>query len=190
MLLQHNVIGASSALVRYSVTRKVWPFYHCECPFGEDWHLWILHLADGGDLLWDERPANSYRVHEQSISCHPRHNALRRASSRLVPLCALKDAAQFSPVAAGCYARWRKTLYRLWLLRAFKMRCQGVLQNQWLQAASQAYYGSHHRPVRLFSEYIKHGPGVVLAGLAERCALNKQSFRVSGLAEINDPVFR
>ena len=189
ILLQHNVVNASSALVRYAVTRKVWPFYHCDCRFGEDWHLWILHLADGDDLLWDERPASNYRVHGQSISCNPSHQAVRRAGTRLVPLCALKNASQFSPLAAEYYARWRKTLYRLWLLRALKMRCQGVLEDQWSQMAGQAYYGANHRRVGLWSEYLKHGAGVALAACRERQALRKQSFRVSGLAEINDPVF-
>ncbi len=190
ILLQHNVINFPSALVRYAVTRKVLRFFLRDWQYVTDWHLWILLLADGADFLWDERPAHNCRVHSQSLSRDPSHAAIRRAESRLAPLCALRDAAQFSPVAADCYVRWRKTLYRLWLLRAFKMRCQGVLQDQWLQAAGQAYYDNDHRAVGLFAECVKHGPGVAIAGLKERRALRRQSFRVSGLAEINDPIFR
>jgi hypothetical protein len=190
MLLQHNVINAPSALVRYEVTRKLWPFYQNDLKYAEDWHLWILHLAEGHEVLWDERPANNYRVHGQSISCNPKNDALRRAATRLTPLCALKAAAQFAPLAAQTYAQWRKTLYRLWLLRAIKMRCQGLLQDQWLQAGDRAYYGDAHGGVSLFPELIKHAAGVALACFKERQSLRRQSFRVAGLAEIDDPIFR
>jgi hypothetical protein len=190
ILLQHNVITASSVLVRYPVTRKILPFDHCDWRYGDDWHLWILLLAGGDGLLWDERPAVCYRVHGQSITTDPGKKAVRRADNRRVPLCALKDASRFSPLAADYYARWRKTLYRLWLLTALKLRCQGVLQDQWLQTASHAFYGDDHPPVHLLTEYLKHGAGVALACVKERRSLRRQSFRVSGLAEINDPVFR
>jgi glycosyltransferase involved in cell wall biosynthesis len=190
ILLQHNVINFPSALVRIDVTRRVLPYFMADWQHGPDWHLWILLLAGGHTVLQDERSAFGYRIHRQSLSGDPRLEAIRRAECRLVPLCTLYTAAAFSPMAADYLSRWRKTLYHLWLLRALKMRYQGVLQDKWLQMGGLAYYGVNHRPVSLFPEYLKHAPGVALAAFTERRSLRKQSFRVSGLAEIDDPVFR
>jgi hypothetical protein len=128
-------------------------------------------------------------VHERSLSFDPAKAATRRAEIRLVPLCALSPAAQFSPLAAGLWSRWRKTLYRIWLLRAVKLQSEGLLQKEWLRLAGRAYYGGDNARVSLFWELCKHGLGVPLTGLKERQARKSQSFRVSGIAQINDPVF-
>src|SRR5208283_2021033 len=141
MLLQHNVIGTTSVLVRSDITRLVLPFFLCNWKYAQDWYLWLLHAATGYDLLWDVQPLHKYRVHERSLSFDPAKAAMRRAEIRLVPLCALSAAARFSPLAAELWSKWRKTLYRAWLLRAVKLRCEGLLQEEWLRLGGRAYYG-------------------------------------------------
>jgi glycosyltransferase involved in cell wall biosynthesis len=190
VMMQHNVINCPSVLVRYPATAKILPFFVSKWEYAQDWQLWLLLLAKGNDLLWDERPAHYYRIHGRSLTWDKSQAAVRRAELRLVPLCALKEASQYSPLASAHYGRWRKTLYRLWLLRALKMRGQGVLRKQWLQTAAEAYYGRPLRSVALLAEYFKHAAGVALSACKERQALGRQSFRVAGLAEIDDPIFR
>ncbi|SPE61003.1 hypothetical protein SBV1_590021 [Verrucomicrobia bacterium] len=190
VLLQHNVIGTTSVMARSSLTRLVLHLFLRDWKYAQDWFLWILHAATGFDLLWDNQPLHKYRVHELSLSLEPRLTAIRRAETRLVPLCALSAAAGLSPLAAPLWANWRKALYRLWLLRAAKMRRQGVLQPDWLQTAADAYYGKRTRHVSLAGELCRHGLGMLLAAFNESRALKTQTFRVSGLAQINDPIFR
>ena len=190
ILLQHNIIHQPSALVRSEVTQKILPFYQSDWKYAPDWHLWILHAATGFDLLWDVQPLHKYRVHSRSLSFDPAKAATRRAEIRLVPLCALSAAVQFSPLAADLWSKWRQTLYRLWLFRAARLRAEGRLQPEWLRLAGRAYYGKHSARVSLLRELCRHGLSIPFAGLRERQALKKQSFRVSGIAQINDPVFR
>jgi hypothetical protein len=179
MLLQHNVIGTSSVLVRSDITRLVLPFFLCNWKYAQDWYLWLLHAATGFDLLWDVQPLHKYRVHSRSLSFDPANAATRRAEIRLVPLCALSTAAQFSHLAAEQWSKWRKTLYRLWLLRAIKLQAEGVLQADWLRLAGRAYYGRHSARVSLLEEMCRHSLSIPFAGLRERQALKNQSFRVS-----------
>jgi len=190
VLLQHNIVGTSSVLVRSDITRLVLPFFLCHWKYAQDWYLWLLHAASGFDLLWDERCLHKYRVHDQSLTNAPRHNAVRRAETRLVPLCALSTAAQFSHPAADQWSKWRKVLYRAWLLRAVNLQARGVLQADWLCLAGRAYYGKNAGRISLFQELCRHALGMPLTRLKEQHAIKKQSFRVSGIAQINDPIFR
>jgi glycosyltransferase involved in cell wall biosynthesis len=190
VLLQHNIINQPSALVRADVTRNLLSQFRHDWKYAPDWHLWLLHVAGGLDLLWDGTPLHRYRIHERSLSFDPARSATRRAESRLVPLCALSAAAGLSPVAASHWNQWRKTLYDLWLLRALRLRLQGLLKDDWLRAAGDAYHGANGGCGNFFLELLKHAPGIAAAVLKERRAWKVQSFRVSGLAQINDPVFR
>jgi hypothetical protein len=189
VLLQHNIISTSSILVRSDITRLVLPHFLCDWKYAQDWHLWLLHVATGFDLLWDNRILHKYRVHDSSLSCKPAQAAVRRAEIRLVPLCALSAAAQFSPLAADLWSKWRQTLYRLWLFRAARLRAEGRLQPEWLRLAGHAYYGRNRHGVSLFRELFKHGLNIPITGLKERRTIQKQSFRVSGVAQIDDPIF-
>ena len=190
VLLQHNVINQPSALVCAEVTRTLLPQFRFDWKFAPDWHLWLLHAAFGGDLLWDGAPLHKYRVHGQSLSWHPAQAATRRAETRLVPLCALSAAAALSPMAADYWQQWRETLYELWLLRALKLRLQGLLKDDWLRAAGDAYHGAGRNNAKLLPEFCRHAPGIAAAAWTERRARKTQAFRVSGLAQINDPAFR
>jgi glycosyltransferase involved in cell wall biosynthesis len=190
LVLQHNIVRTPSIMIRYDLTRQILPYYLCDWKYAQDWHLWILLMAAGSDVLWDERPLVQYRVHSASLSSDNRLGALREAELRLVPLCALRSAAQYSRSAAEEWARWGTTLYRLWLMRSLKLRFRGALRKEWLELARQAYYGSlphHYGQIR---EVWRHGVGMVLATLKQRQAIKGQSFRVSGLAEMDDPLFR
>jgi glycosyltransferase involved in cell wall biosynthesis len=192
VLLQHNVINQPSTMVRSAITRRVWPLFQMNWKYAPDWYCWILHAASGFGFLWDDQALNDYRIHQGSLSGDPSKAILRNAEIRLVPLCALGAASKLSPVAAQTWQRWRHTLYRLWLARAWKIKRSGQLQTSWFQAACQAYYGrdSHDsHSSSCLSECIKHAPGIMVDFWREQMVRKRQSFRVSGLAQINDPIF-
>jgi glycosyltransferase involved in cell wall biosynthesis len=190
VLLQHDVINAPSALARTTVTKQILPFFHWDCLFAQDWFLYILHAATGFDLLWDPRVLSKYRVHASSLSRTPAKDHLRRAEVRLVPLVALRTAAQFSHWAALAWSRWGRTLYWRWLRQAIALKSKGGLKDEWMQVAAHAYYGARGRRVSLWVELARHSVGLVVADIKHRRAQKRQSFIVSGLAEIDDPIFR
>lgn len=190
MQLQHNFIAQPSTVVRCDVTRKVLPYYLSDWKYAPDWYLWILLTAAGSDVLWDERPLLQYRVHASSLSLDVRLAPLRTAEIRLVPLCALKGASSYSPLAAEQWSQWGATLYRHWLMRAVRLRSLKALRQDWLDMAGEVYYGKGNRHLNLWIEICKHGLGLAQAALRQRQAVKKQSFRVSGIAEIDDPVFK
>ena len=190
VLLQHDIINQPSALIRASVTRQVLPFFHWNWEFSPDWFFWILHAATGFDLLWDPQVLIKYRVHSSSLSLAPEKGYVRRAEVRLVPLVALRTATQFSESAMLAWRRWGRTLYWRWLRQAVALRFRGGLRDGWLQLAAQAYYGARGRKVFLWFELARHSVGVVAALRAHRRAQRRQSFTVSGLAQIEDPIFR
>ena len=190
VLLEHDVINAPSVMVRSSVTREVLPFFHWEWEYAPDWFFWILHAATGFDLLWDPRALSKYRVHSGSLSMTPQKDHVRRAEVRLMPLVALRTAAQFSQLAALSWARWGKTLYRRWLRQAVALKSRGGLRKEWVQLAGHAYYGARGRRVSLWVELARHAVGLVVADVAHRHAQKRQRFTVSGLAQIEDPIFR
>jgi glycosyltransferase involved in cell wall biosynthesis len=190
ILLQHNVINQPSALVRAVVTRNLLPRFNSDWKFAPDWHLWLLHAACDMDFLWDGRTLHQYRIHRRSLSFDPAQAATRRAETRLVPLCALRGAADFSSTAAAAWNQWGGTLYQLWLLRALKLRSLGLLKDSWRKAADDAYHGPAGHGRNLFSEFCQRAPGIVAAAWNERRAWKRQAFRVCGLAQINDPIFQ
>jgi glycosyltransferase involved in cell wall biosynthesis len=189
VLLQHDVINAPSVMVRSSVTRQVLPFFHWKWEYAPDWFFWILHAATGFDLLWDARVLSKYRVHSGSLSLTPEKDHLRRAEVRLMPLVALRTAAQFSQWAALSWARWGRTLYWRWLRQAVALKSRGGLRPEWVQLAGHAYYGARGRRVSLWAELARHSVGLVAADCRHRRAQRRQSFTVSGLAQIDDPIF-
>jgi len=190
MLLQHNVINQPSTLVRASVTKLVLPFFLWEWAFSPDWFLWILHAATGFDSLWDERVLIKYRVHASSLSWAPEKDHVRRADVRLVPLVALRTAAQFSRWGAESWSRWGRTLYLRWLRQAVALKAKRGLKPELMQLAAHAYYGAKGKEVSLWSELARHCVGLVAADFRHRRAQRRQSFIVCGLAQIGDPIFR
>jgi len=190
VLLQHDVINAPSVMGRSSVTRQVLPFFHWEWEYSPDWFFWILHAATGFDLLWDPRVLSKYRVHSGSLSLTPGKDHLRRAEVRLMPLVALRTAAQFSHWAALAWSRWGRTLYWRWLRQAAALKARGGLREDWVQVAAHAYYGARGKRVSLWAELAKHSAGILAADLAHRRGQRRQGFIVSGLAQIGDPIFR
>jgi len=190
ILLQHNVIAQPSALVRTSVTKQILPFYCWDWAYAPDWFLWILLAATGRDLLWDAGIQIKYRVHASSLSCAPEKDHLRRAERRLAPLIALKTAACYSRWAAQTWNRWGRILYRRWLRQALALKSRGGLRDEWIQLGAHARYGAKGAEVSFLIEVLKHGLGIVRSDLIHQSALKRQSFPVSGLAEIDDPIFR
>jgi glycosyltransferase involved in cell wall biosynthesis len=190
VLLQHNVINEPSALVRTSVTRQVQSFFHRNWVYSPDWFLWILHAATGGDVLWDPEARIKYRVRSSSLSLVPEKDHLRRAERCLVPLVALSTAAQSSQWATEGWGRWGRTLYRRWLRQALALKTRGGLRPEWVQLGAQAYYGGRGKRVSFAAEVAKHSAGIVVTDFLHRRALQRQSFPVSGAAQIDDPLFR
>jgi glycosyltransferase involved in cell wall biosynthesis len=190
VLLQHNIINQPSALVRASLTRQLLPFYHWNWEYGPDWFLWILHAAAGCDLLWDGRVLSKYRVHPASLTCTPEKAHVRGAEVRLVPLVALRTAAQYSQWAAAAWSCWGRMLYWHWLRRALALQSRGGLRPEWVQVAAHAYYGAKGKKVSLWFEVARHSLGILVADFKHRRAQRKQGFPAAGLAQIDDPIFR
>jgi hypothetical protein len=190
MLLQHNLINQPSSLVRTSVTRQVLPFFHWNWAYSPDWFLWILHAATGYEMLWDPEVVIKYRVHSTSLSLVPEKDHLRRAEQRLVPLVALREAAQYSQWAAVSWSRWSRALYWRWLRQALALQFRGQLRFEWVQLGAHAYYGAKGKRVSFGVEVARHWAGLLVTDFRHRRALRRQSFPVCGLAQIDDPVFR
>jgi glycosyltransferase involved in cell wall biosynthesis len=189
-LLQHNFINTPSVMIRSNLTKLVLPFFGGNWKYAQDWYLWLLHFATGFDLLWDPEPLHKYRIHAASLSNSPEKEAIRNAEIRLVPLCALSVAARFSQIAAVYWRKWRSSLYALWLRRAFRIRSEKALLDNWSPMAAYAFYGTTNRGFSLHSEGLRHAASILKVSSREKRALTSQSFRVSGLAQINDPIFR
>lgn len=189
LLLQHNVIATPSIMARSSVTRKVVPYFQTNWKYAQDWYLWLLHVATGGEVLWDSTPLYVYRVHSGSLTNVPAKAAVRRAEIRLVPLVAMARATEYSPIAALLWSRWKHALYNLWLVRATTLKKNKVLDRAWMKTAAEAYYGDA-RESSLAGELFKHGPAVVRSFLRERSCRGKQIFPVAGLAQIDYRLFR
>jgi glycosyltransferase involved in cell wall biosynthesis len=190
ILLQHDPVSASSAMVRTVVTRQVLPFLHWDWAYASDWFFYILLAATSFELLWDPKVHSKYRVHCNSLSWVSEKDHLRRAERRLVPLVALRTAAQYSQWAAGCWSRWGRSLYWLWLRQALALKTRGGLRSEWVQLGAYAYYGARGKQVSFMAEVAKHAVGILATDLRHRRALARQSFPVSGLAQIDDPIFR
>ena len=190
VILQHNIINTPSVMVRSHLTHRILPFFQGDWRYAQDWFLWILHLSTGCDLLWDSRPLHKYRIHRASLTHHPAKTAVRQAEIRLVPLCALSTAARFSLGAACCWLQWKAALYCLWLRRALRLRARRELQDEWRQVGLTAYYGGSARPSSLLAQVVGHSLGILQAAAKESRARKQQTFAVSGLAQINDPIFR
>ena len=189
VLLQHNIIQTPSVMVSTSVTKSILPLLSCDWKYAQDWYFWILHLATGFDLLWDAKPLHKYRIHSGSLSLTPSKTAIRQAEVRLVPLCGLSRAAQFSNLAMECWKVWRRSLYHLWLRRACNLARSRTLKQEWLELGASSYYGTSCKNASLRSELRAHLLGIILTSWKERKALRNQRFRVSGMAQINDPIF-
>ena len=190
VLLEHNIINTPSVFLPASATKKVMPHFVGDWKYAQDWFLWILHAAVGCDLVWDPAPLNFYRVHNTSLSWRPDRVAVREAEVRLVPLCALSEGAALSSHATALWKRWKAPLYRLWLRRAVKLQCRLESKPEWMYAAASAFYGGEGSRAKLSTEILRHLFGMVRTMAAERTALARNSFRVSGCAEVNDELFR
>lgn len=190
ILLQHNIINQPSSVVRRSVTRTVLPYYFAGWKYAPDWFLWILHVATGCAVLYDDEPVHRYRIHSASLTQATGLGGLRRAEIRLVPLCSLSAATAFSLSAQHLWGRWRKTLYALWLRRVLALAREGGLHHDWLEVGARAYYGIACNHVSLMSELVRHTGSIILSSVQERHARQRQHVRVSGLAQLDHPMFR
>lgn len=190
ILLQHNWVITPSVVVRMSVTKTVLPHMMTPWCYAQDWAYWLLHAAAGFDFAYDCRPLVRYRVHAASLTNDPAKQALRQAEIRLIPLCTLSQAAQFSAEARELWSRWGKALYALWLRRALVLSRSGCLKDDWVLAGDRAYHGTRSSRSNLWAELIRHGFSVLRFSWQEKRLRENQSIRVSGLSLIDHPAFR
>lgn len=190
VLLQHNIINTPSVLIRTDATRKIAQHFETDWRYAQDWFLWFLLVSTGGGVLYDAAPRHSYRIHGGSLSNDPAKSANKQIETRLVPLCALSTCASYSPLALKIWKRWRGALYDLYLTRLCRMlpMRRGLVET--LPQAVSAYDG---RPVpypSLPRELIARSPFLWLSLVSDKLAKRRQAFPVSGLASVDDPLFR
>lgn len=186
-LLQHNYINAPSVMVRASVTRLVLPQFCGMMFYPMDWYLWILIAATGFDFAWDDRKLHSYRVHLTSNSLIPAKEAIRKVEIRLTLLLALRKACGYSDLAMDSWARHGRDLYVMTLFRCWTARKSPSYNGAWFR---QAMVAAGRRRAGLTLEFFLKLPTILLTGFRERQARAAQSFTVSGLAQIDEPLFR
>lgn len=190
MLLQHNFINTPGVLIRMASTRQILPFYSPAWWWLVDWHLWILLAATEGAFYWDATPRHRYTIHSSSNTNDPKRAATRSIEGRLAPLIALGMASRFSVSAQRVWSQYRASLYALWLRRALRLRTEGLLEQWMLDSAALAARGSAGFNLNLGLETVTRAVSILKAIKAERSATKGQIFDVSGLAEVNDPIFR
>jgi glycosyltransferase involved in cell wall biosynthesis len=190
VLLQHNIINTPSVLIRTDATRNITQHFKTDWRYAQDWFLWFLLVSTGGGVLYDAAPRHSYRIHGGSLTNDPAKSANKQIETRLVPLCALSTCASYSPLALKIWKRWRGALYDLYLTRLCRMlpMRRGLVET--LPQAVSAYDG---RPVlhpSLQQELIARSPFLWLSLVSDKLAKRRQAFPVSGLASVDDPLFR
>ena len=190
ILLQHNILNWPSTLVRMDMTRAILPYFSPRWVWAMDWALWILLAAAGCDFLWDPEPMIRYRMHSESISGSPHREEIRRVERKLAPLCALRTAGLFSPLAKTVWLEERTRLYRWWLATAAALNRSGHLKNNDLRLAAEAHFGAARGCVCLMGELFRHGFPVAIQYRREKAACRRQLFQVSGLSLVDDPLFR
>jgi glycosyltransferase involved in cell wall biosynthesis len=190
VLLQHNIINTPSVLISTDATRKITQHFETDWRYAQDWFLWFLLVSTGGDVVYDAAPRHSYRIHGDSLTNDPAKSINKQIETRLVPLCALSTCASYSHPALKLWERWRGALYDLYLARLCRMLAARSRAAETLRKAASAY---SQRPVRkpsLYHELIIRSPIMWRNFLSERIAKRRQTFPVSGLAAVNDPLFR
>jgi glycosyltransferase involved in cell wall biosynthesis len=166
LLLRNDYINQPGVVARTDLTRLVLIYFANDWKFAPDWFLWFLLIALGQPVLWDPEPLHQYRIHNNSLSMDPGKEAVRRAESRLVPICALVAASRYSQIAFHTWKRNRTDLYCLWLRRAICLALKGQLRKEWLIYGSQAYY-RYPKAVPFWLEVVKHASGIAHATLTE-----------------------
>ncbi len=190
VLLQHNVVNTPSVLIRTDATIKVIRYFETGWLYAQDWFLWLLLVSTGGDLLYDKTRLHRYRIHGGSLTNDPSKSANKRIETRLVPLCGLGTCATFSVQAAKLWEEWRDSLYDLFLVRACRLRLDGTRASASLLQAASAYSGQKTNKVSLSRELVLRGFGLWRTVASEKMAKRHQRFPVSGLAGIDDPLFK
>jgi glycosyltransferase involved in cell wall biosynthesis len=189
VLLQHNIVNTPSVLIRTDATRKIIPYFETNWRYAQDWYLWMLLISTGGDLLYDNKKLHRYRIHGGSLTNDPSKSVNKRIETRLVPLCGLGTCATFSAQAAKLWEKWRDSLYNLYLMRACRLRLAGTRPDASLLQAASAYSGQTTNKASLSRELVLRGFGLWRTLASEKLAKRHQRFPVSGLAEIDDPLF-
>jgi glycosyltransferase involved in cell wall biosynthesis len=190
VLLQHNVVNTPSVLIRTNATKEVMPYFETDWRYAQDWFLWLLLISKGGDLAYDQTQLHGYRIHGESLTNNPTKSVAKRIETRLVPLCGLSTGATFSEHAKKLWERWKGPLYDLYLTRACRLRLEGcVISNSLPKAASAYSRQTPHNP-SLVKQCAKRGFALMHTLALEKLAKHHQRFPVSGLASIDDPIFR
>ncbi len=190
VLLQHNIISTPSVLIRSKATETIVKHFDTDWRYAQDWFLWLLLAATGGELLYDDAKLHRYRIHGGSLTNDPAKSATKRLEIRLVPLCALAVCASYSVSAGNLWQRWRGSLYDLYLTRACRLLLSGSPLGKTLSKAASAHAGRDIPNEFLLRELLRRCFRLWKTLLAEQEAKKGHKFPVAGLAAINDPMFR
>jgi len=190
VLLQHNIINTPSVLIRTDATREIAQHFETDWRYAQDWFLWFLLVSTGGGVLYDATLRHSYRIHGGSLTNDPTKGANKQIETRLVPLCALSTCASYSPFALKLWERWRGDLYDLYLTRLFRMLVMRKGLVETLPKAASAYDGRPFRHLSLQQALIARSPFLWRSLVSDKFAKTRQAFPVSGLASVDDPLFR
>ena len=191
VLLQHDVINAPSVMVRSSVTRQVLAVFPLE--MGVCAGLVLLDSARGDGVRFAVGPAGAEQIPRPCGFLEP-DAGKGPAAPGGGPSHAFGGAAYGGAILAMGRAemgRWGRTLYWRWLRQAVALKVERGAEGR-MDAVGRA---------RLLRREGKEGVALGRAGKAfvgpsrgrfprHRRAQRRQSFIVSGLAQIEDPIFR
>ena len=188
LLLQENFVNVPSVFCRTATTLEIVRRIG-QWRFGQDMQMWLMLAGAGRRFYYDHRIFHSYRMHSGQLSQAPELTSQGFAEFRLMPLLALRQAAQSSELAGECLKTWGTDLYALWVARAASMVRRRVFKWEWHWQAAEAYHGRRlSKPLALL-DFVRVLPRGVKLHREEAKRAEKQIY-VNGLRKIDDPIFR
>ncbi|MEI8283813.1 MAG: glycosyltransferase [bacterium] len=180
VLLQHNPIKKSAALVRTSAARLAVNRANHRMLSAVDWYFWFLVLAGGGNIGYCPDLLLFYRVHADSLSRASRWAGQRTVEDLLAPWCGLADAALHSEDARR-------------VLDTFSDRIAPVLLARILRTAVTTRF-VHPETARIIRSAspacIRHPIRSVHELITHKNLRKKILYPCSGFLAVDHPVFR
>lgn len=186
-LLQHNFINQPSVLVRMDATRKILPFFIKHWKYAQDWFLWILLAATGGEFVYDPNPLHKYRIHLNSLSKKTNYSINRKIETRLVPLLAVERIKSFSRIEKTKINKYERLLQSLWIYRYFVLKLSGFKQQKKIE---DIYFKKMKTKKPAAAEILKAVPNLILLSVSNLYYRRRQKISVTGLPGINDKIFK
>lgn len=189
VLLQENVINTPSIFCRSATTIAPLLAAEVRWKYAQDYHYWLLLAGLGRHFHYDARVLHSYRMSDGQLSRDPAREATRLAEFRLVPLVALRQAADQSPLAASAWREWKRPLHDFWLWRKLLLARRGQLSRAWSEQASVAYHGRTLSRAAQLLEFCVRAPAMAALRWGEKRRARRQIW-TNGLRLVDEPIFR